>query len=133
MSAVEEVADAAARLVAAFGSHRTADYFGSFAPDATFLFYTADHLLGSRAEYESLWSEWEASGFHVEECQSLDGRVDLLTDDVAVFTHRVRTTVLLEGAMERLGERETIVFRRGAAGWLGVHEHLSPDPLSLEE
>jgi ketosteroid isomerase-like protein len=132
MSAVEEVADAAARLVAAFGGHRTADYFASFAPDATFLFYTTDRLLASRAEYEALWAEWETSGFHVQECQSLDGRVDLLTDEVAVFTHRVRTTVVMDGATERLGERETIVFRRETAGWLGVHEHLSPDPTPLE-
>jgi ketosteroid isomerase-like protein len=125
----DEVAAAAATLVAAFGDHDKVGYFAAFAPDATFVFYPTETLLGSRAEYERLWAEWESEGFQVLGCRSLEGRVDLLTDDVAVFTHRVRTRVRIDGAEEHLAERETIVFRRTPQGsWLGVHEHLSPDP-----
>jgi ketosteroid isomerase-like protein len=129
VSSSDEVAAAAATLVAAFAAHDTQGYFGSFAPDATFPFYPSDELLGSRAEYEQLWAEWEAEGFRVLGCRSFEGRIDLLTDDVAVFTHRVRTRVRNGSAEEDLAERETIVFRRFPDGsWLGVHEHLSPDP-----
>ncbi len=129
MSSSDEVAAVAATLVAAFAAHDTEGYFGAFAPDATFVFYPTETLLGSRAEYERLWAEWESEGFQVLGCRSLEGRVDLLTDDVAVFTHRVRTRVHIDGADEDLAERETIVFRRTPQGsWLGVHEHLSPDP-----
>jgi ketosteroid isomerase-like protein len=104
-------------------------YFAAFADDATFLFHSTDRFLGSRQEYRQLWSEWEADGFRVLECQSIDARVDLLSQDVAVFTHRVRTVVETGGGRERLAERESIVFRREGDGrWLGVHEHLSPDP-----
>jgi ketosteroid isomerase-like protein len=50
--------------------------------------------------------------------------------DVAVFTHRVATRVVLDGAEQDLDERETIVFSRavdeGAGRWTAVHEHLSP-------
>jgi ketosteroid isomerase-like protein len=125
------VARAAAALVDAFGRHDVDQYFAAFADDATFLFYATDRLLGSRQEYRQLWSEWEADGFRVLECQSINPRVDLLSHDVAVFTHHVRTEVETGGGQERLAERETIVFRREGDGrWLGVHEHLSPDPTS---
>jgi ketosteroid isomerase-like protein len=51
----------------------------------------------------------------------------MITDDVAVFTHRVLTIVRDADGEADLVERETIVFRREPAGqWLGVHEHLSP-------
>jgi hypothetical protein len=50
--------------------------------------------------------------------------------DVAVFTHRVATRVVLDAAEQDLDERETIVFTRAgdpeSDGWLAVHEHLSP-------
>lgn len=124
-----EVADAAASLVAAFGAHDPASYFGSFSPDATFLFYTTPGLLGSRAEYEAEWRSWEADGFRVLSCQSLEGAVRMVTDDVAVFTHRVRTRARLADGEHDLAERETIVFRKGGDGrWIGVHEHLSSEP-----
>ena len=48
--------------------------------------------------------------------------------DVAVFTHRVRTTVSTHEGEAVLHERETIVFAQREGRWLGVHEHLSPDP-----
>jgi ketosteroid isomerase-like protein len=124
-----EVREAATALVAAFGAHDVTGYFGAFAPDATFLFYNAPSLIDSRAAYEAEWRSWEADGFHVQECRSLDGRIQLVTSDVAVFTHRVRTRVRNADGEHELAERETIVFRRNADGrWLGVHEHLSAEP-----
>ena len=52
-----------------------------------------------------------------------------LTENVAVFTHQVHTTVNTGQDEESLDERETIVFRREDDGrWLAVHEHLSPTP-----
>jgi ketosteroid isomerase-like protein len=104
-------------------------YFGSFAVDATFLFYTTPRLLESRAAYQAEWRSWEADGFRVLGCESSAGLVSVLTTDVAVFTHRVRTRVRTAAGEEDLAERETIVFRRDPAGrWLGVHEHLSAQP-----
>ena len=121
------VGEAADRLVSAFASHDRDAYFAAFDPDATFLFHTAPSLLGSRAAYEDEWTAWEADGFHVDECVTSDRRIDVLSDDVAVLTHRVRTR--LAGGGDVLRERESIVFRRAAGGeWLAVHEHLSPDP-----
>lgn len=123
-----EVSAAAAALVAAFGAHDVEGYFGAFAPEATFLFHTTPRLLGSRAEYEAEWRSWEAKGFRVQACRSLEPEVQPLTSDVAVFTHRVRTRVRDADGEHDLAERETIVFRRGADGrWLGVHEHLSAE------
>ena len=127
MTPEEEVLAAAAAMVKAFGSHDVATYFNCFADDASFLFHTEPEILPSRAHYESKWREWEAAGFRVTNCRSLEPRARLLTDETAVFTHRVRTQVL--GAVSELAERETIVFRRtGPEDWLGVHEHLSLDP-----
>lgn len=128
-TALGDVGAAADRLVAAFAAHDVNRYFASFAPDATFLFHTTQRLLPSRAEYEAEWATWEADGFRVLACESLDRRIDMVTPDVAVMTHRVRTR--LAGVDEVQRERETIVFRRGADGaWLGVHEHLSPEASS---
>lgn len=129
MSAEDEVRAAAAGVVAAFGAHDVAGYFATFSPDATFLFHTTPRLLGSRAAYEEEWAAWEATGFHVLGCTSLDGHVQVLAPDTAVFTHRVRTRVRDADGEHDLAERETIVFRREPGGrWLGVHEHLSPEP-----
>ena len=131
MSVNDEVLAAAASLVDAFGRHDTEAYFASFAPDATFVFYTHDTPLRSRAEYEELWSSWEADGFRVLSCTSSDQHVQELAENVAAFTHRVHTTVRTGEDEESLDERETIVFRREDDGrWLAVHEHLSPTPTS---
>lgn len=117
---------AAVEVIVAFGAHDTATYFDGFAPDATFMFHNEPALLASRAAYEAEWAAWEKDGFRVLSCTSLDPRLDLVTPDVAVFTHRVRTR--LAGVDEVQRERETIVLRRQADGrWLGVHEHLSLD------
>lgn len=124
-----EVLRAAADLVAAFGEHRTADYFACFDESATFVFHNVARRLGSRAEYERLWAGWERElGFRVLDCRSSDQAVDVL-GDVAVFTHDVRTTTRTSDGEETLLERETIVFRRAPGGrWVAVHEHLSPMP-----
>ena len=120
------VMQAALDVVAAFGAHDTERYFAGFAPEATFLFHAEPEILPSRAAYEAAWAGWERDGFRVLSCASLNPRVDVLTDDVAVFTHSVRTR--LAGVDDEQRERETIVFRRDANGrWLGVHEHLSLD------
>ncbi|MDX1892125.1 YybH family protein [Mycolicibacterium sp. 050158] len=117
---------AAVALIEAFGAHDTAAYFDAFAPEATFLFHAEPALLPSRAAYEQLWAQWERDGFRVLSCHSVNPRLDVVTDEVAVFTHQVRTRLAGEDTEQR--ERETIVLRRDADGrWLGVHEHLSLD------
>jgi ketosteroid isomerase-like protein len=132
MSAQDEVAAAADALVGAFGAHDPQGYFAAFDPAATFMFYTTDRLLGSRAEWEAEWAELEATGFHVDGCTTADRRIDVISADVAVLTHTVRTRIAGEPAEVR--ERETIVFRRCSDGrWLAIHEHLSPDPNPAEE
>jgi ketosteroid isomerase-like protein len=125
----DEVLQAAADLVASFGAHDFRSYFGAFAPEATFVFYTMPRLLGSRAEYEAEWQAWESDGFRVLGCHSLEPEVRLISDEVAIFVHHVRTRTRDADGEHDLAERETIVFRLDAAGrWLGVHEHLSPEP-----
>lgn len=129
-TAVEaEVLDAARELVEAFGAHATDAYFDSFSPEATFVFHTHDEPLRSREAYRELWSSWERDGFRVLSCASSDQHVQVLDEDVAVFTHAVHTVVRTGDAEESLDERETVVFRREPGGrWLAVHEHLSPAP-----
>ena len=128
--ATAEVLDAAAALVDAFGRHDVAAYFGAFAPEATFTFYTAPAPLRSRADYEALWETWEREdGFQVLSCESSDPFVQVVgaAGDVGIFTHQVSTVVRTSEGSNSLLERETIVFRTGSDGrWLAVHEHLSP-------
>jgi ketosteroid isomerase-like protein len=121
------VADAAARLVAAFGEGRVNDYFDCFAADASFVFYTTPERLESRAAYRSLWHRWESEdGFRVLECESSNPLITPVGDDAAVFVHDVATVVATNAGEERLAERETIVFAWRDGAWLAVHEHLSP-------
>lgn len=125
--------NAAARaLVAAFATHDRTGYFNSFAPNASFIFYNSDRVFNSRAEYEDEWKEWEATGFKVLDCTSLNSNVMVLTEDVAVFTHQVRTKLNTADGVIDTGERETIVFQLLGGKWLGVHEHLSLDPTFTE-
>ena len=123
-----DVKAAAADVVAAFGSHSREKYFSCFAETSTFMFHSSPALLGSRAEYEAEWKSWEAEGFKVLGCQSTLGRVDVLSNEVAVFTHTVRTQLADGDGQIETGERETIVFQLIDGKWLGVHEHLSVDP-----
>jgi hypothetical protein len=122
------VARTAEALVAAFGRHDKAGYFEHFVPEATFTFYNVDQPLGSRAAYEQLWSKWEVEdGFRVRSCTSTNASIQV-HGEVAIFTHDVLTLTEDRAGTSRLRERETIVFRRTDAGWLAVHEHLSPRP-----
>ena len=130
MTTESDVLAAADGLVTAFGAHDVEAYFAAFRDDATFVFYTHDARLESRADYEQLWRRWESEdGFRVLSCESSDQRVQVL-GDVAVFTHSVETHVSTHDGQESVRERETIVFARnpGDTGgrWLAVHEHLSP-------
>jgi hypothetical protein len=112
-------------IIGHFGAHRRDDYFAGFAPEATFLFYTNDVRLESRAEYETLWSSWENEhAFGVLSCRSTNRRIQVF-GDVAVFSHDVETTLTMEGAEETVFERESIVLERRADAWFGIHEHLS--------
>jgi ketosteroid isomerase-like protein len=127
MSIEAEVGAAADALVGSFAAHNASGYFAAFDPQATFMFYTTDRLLASRSEWESEWADLEASGFHVDGCTTENRRIDVISPDVAILTHSVRTRIAGEADVVR--ERETIVFRRGDDGrWLAIHEHLSPDP-----
>jgi len=124
-----EVREALGQLVAAFGEGRLDDYFGCFAPEATFVFYTAPARLMSVEEYRALWARWVAEdGFRVVSCHTSDTNVQML-GNVAVVTHSVGTTVSTNAGEDSVHERETIVMARDDDGrWLGVHEHLSPMP-----
>ena len=116
-------------LVAAFAEGRLDDYFACFATDATFVFYTAPDRLMSVDEYRALWDRWVADdGFRVVSCSTNDTNVQRF-GDVAVVTHMVETRIATNEGEDTVHERETIVLARGAdGGWLGVHEHLSPQP-----
>lgn len=127
----EDVLATAAGLVEAFGSGRLDEYFGCFAEDASFIFHTTDRVLHSVVEYREEWATWQRDdNFRVLACRSSDQRVQLV-GDAAVFTHRVHTVTSTRAGKAETDERETIVFARQPDGrWLGVHEHLSPEPAS---
>ena len=121
--------EAAALVVAAFGSHDKEKYFGCFSPEASFLFYSSNKRLNSRQEYEEEWKSWEEDGFKVHSCVSSDAIVTLYAESrVAVFTHSVRTDLSMGEERVTNRERETIVFEKVDGRWLAIHEHLSPDP-----
>ncbi|MET1086356.1 MAG: cyclase family protein [Arthrobacter sp.] len=127
---LEEVQDAADRLMAAFAASDTESYFASFSPDATFIFHAEAESLASRSEYRSLWDGWLASGWQVLDCSSREQHIQLL-GTTAVFSHRVATTVQTDraGGRHASDERETIVFSRAPDGNVRcVHEHLSLFP-----
>lgn len=125
----EDVRAAVDAIVSAFGGGRLNDYFDSFHPDCTFVFYTAERRLGSVDEYRRLWDEWvRGDGFEVLSCSTSDTRIQRW-GDAAVVTHSVRSRVRTHEGEQDLDERETIVLARAPDGrWLGVHEHLSPAP-----
>jgi ketosteroid isomerase-like protein len=127
-TSVDEVRRAADAIVAAYGAHRTDDYFRCFHPDATFVFYTSPERLTSRAAFREEWERWmKEDGFRVLECTSSDQLVQEF-GEIAVFSHSVRTVTRFNSGDETSFERETIVLQRQPDGaWLAVHEHLSPD------
>ncbi|MFC4224100.1 YybH family protein [Lysinibacter cavernae] len=129
----QEVASAADHLVAAFSSMDADAYFGSFAPDATFIFYPEQARLNARAEYEALWAEWVEGGWKITGCESSNQLIQI-AGDTGIFTHDVATSIEVDGTAETLHERETIVFVRDETGAIvAVHEHLSPTPAANPE
>lgn len=129
MSERAEVLQAAEQLVAAFARHDAATYFAGFDPEATFIFHNHPARLESRGQWEQLWKLWEHEhGFRILECRSSDQRVQIVSNEVAVFTHTVHTTATFDGEQSTTLERETIVFQRADRGWTAVHEHLSLHP-----
>ena len=129
MAVEEEVLEAAANIVAAFGSNDKESYFLGFSPDATFIFHSSGSRLNSRAEYEAEWSAWEVTGFRIHSCTSNDPKVTLHGGgSVAVFSHTVRTDLTVGSERLQSGERESIVFELIDGTWVAVHEHLSIDP-----
>jgi ketosteroid isomerase-like protein len=125
-----DVAAAARKLVSAFAATDTDNYFGCFAPEATFIFYSEPARLDSREQYLKAWQEWVAGGWRVIDCISSNAEIRLI-GPVALYTHDVHTTIAINGNQESLRERETIVFSRDKCGTLlAVHEHLSPAPAS---
>ena len=128
MSETNDVLAAAAAIVDDFGHHRNSQYFAGFDTVATSMFYTLTEPLNSRAEYETLWAQWEANdGFRVHGCRSSKQKVQELGDSAAVFTHLVESDVEFGGEVSTITERETIVFEKRAGAWVAVHEHLSPE------
>jgi ketosteroid isomerase-like protein len=122
-----QVLERAASLVAAFGRHDATAYFEHFASDASFIFYTHHDVLTSRSQWEGLWARWESEdGFRVHSCQSHDGVVQMVGSDVAVFHHTVESRIEMDGQIDTVWERETIVFHLIDGQWTAVHEHLSP-------
>lgn len=74
----EEVGDAVAAIVSAFGDGRLDDYFGCFHPDCSFVFYTSDRRLNSVADYRALWDRWVAEdGLEVLSCRTRDTHVQV--------------------------------------------------------
>ena len=137
MNATQGVLDAAAKIVADFGAHKTTEYFAGFAPSATFMFYTHTERLNSRAEYETLWAQWETQdGFKVHGCKSSNQKVQLISEGSpagpsgAVFSHLVESQIEFGGEVSTIHERETIVFEKTPTGWIAIHEHLSPETSS---
>lgn len=126
-----DVRQTVAALVGAFGEGRLDDYFACFASDATFVFYTTPARLMSVDEYRALWERWVVEdGFRVVSCRTFDTNIQLF-GDTAVVTHSVETQISTNAGEDAVHERETIVMTRGGDGrWLGVHEHLSPQPES---
>ncbi|KAA8732421.1 nuclear transport factor 2 family protein [Acinetobacter qingfengensis] len=118
-------------IITAFGQHQTAQYFALFEPEAQFIFYTHHEKLNSRMAYEMLWTQWEEQHrFKILNCESLHQAITL-HENIAVFTHEVRTTVQWENAINSINEAETIILKRNAQGlWRAIHEHLSPKATS---
>ena len=124
---ISQVTATARALVEAFSSHNAQAYFDFFAHDATFVFYTHPEILTSRKAWETLWAQWENEvGFHVHSCESQDLHVQMVSADVAVMRHRVVSAIEMDGVVDTVTERETIVFCRYGSTWKAVHEHLSP-------
>ncbi len=124
---VEEVRDAAHRIVDAFSNTDTAAYFAGFAPDASFVFHPESARLDSREAYETLWASWIADGWSVVSCRTTDELVQVYPGG-GLISHTVHTTVNTGAGEESYVERESIVFRvdpEDPESLTAIHEHLS--------
>ncbi|RTW06054.1 YybH family protein [Pseudomonas aeruginosa] len=127
---VEQVLEAARRLVAAFARNDAEAYFAAFSEDASFIFHNWPQPLRSRAAYRKLWERWRREdGFEVLACESSNTCASL-QGDLAIFSHDVATRLRLQGTESLNRERETILFRleQQEGRWLACHEHLSAMP-----
>lgn len=122
---VQEVDDAAKRIVDAFSRTDTERYFAAFATTASFIFHPEPARLQTRSEYEALWQSWLKDGWEVISCVSTDHLVQVFPGG-AVFSHTVETSTSTDGNTERYRERETIVFQLIEDQLIAIHEHLSP-------
>jgi ketosteroid isomerase-like protein len=121
-----EVETAAVALLDAFAANDRPRYFGSFAPEASFVFPIVDHVMVSRDEYAAEWQRWiDTDDFKVTGFESLD-RMIRVYGDVAIFIHRSITHSTGRSGDSTLHERETIIFNKINGKWLAVHEHVSP-------
>ena len=126
MSDEVEVEAAAVALLDAFAKNDLPRYFGSFLPEASFIFPIVDHVMHSPAEYAAEWQRWvEADDFKVTECLSFDRKIQVY-GDLAIFTHRIITRSTGHSGERTLHERETIIFKRVGGVWMAAHEHVSP-------
>jgi ketosteroid isomerase-like protein len=126
MSDEADVEAAAVALLEAFAANDLPRYFGSFVPEATFVFPIVDRVMLSRDDYRAEWQVWiETDAFKVTECSSFD-RLIQVYGDLAIFIHRTVTRSTGHSGERTLHERETIIFRKIQGVWMAVHEHVSP-------
>lgn len=122
---VSQVREAYGRLMSAFSSGSTDEYFECFHEDASFIF-PREALLEPRSAYHAAWSQWQREGVRFTDVVADDIRVRVF-GETAVVTHRLRTTVAVQEHETIDRERESIVFTHVGARWLAVHEHLSAE------
>jgi hypothetical protein len=75
----EDVTSAADRILAANSATDVDTYFGSFGPQATFLFHATPERLNSRDLYEEQWRTWVSEGWKLIGCQAAQLRSDQKT------------------------------------------------------
>ncbi|HET7928388.1 MAG TPA: SgcJ/EcaC family oxidoreductase [Actinomycetota bacterium] len=122
---ISSVREAYDRLMRAFASADTDEYFDVFHPGASFVF-PGESVLDSRDAYRAAWLQWQREGVRFTDVVADDVRVRVI-GGTALVTHRIRTTVEAQGQTIVDRERETIVFSNVGGRWLAVHEHLSAD------
>ena len=123
---------AASRLLNHFAQGDVEGYFACFAPEATFVFHSVPERFPSTQAYREAWYQWVKDlDLQILGCDSFEQEVHLIAPEVALFVHCVRVHASTRAGKETRNERETIVFARQKDGrWLGMHEHLSRNPVA---
>ncbi|VFT11052.1 ketosteroid isomerase [Pseudomonas aeruginosa] len=128
---VEQVLEAARRLVAAFARNDAEAYFAAFSEDASFIFHNWPQPLRSRAAYRKLLGALATRG----RLRSAGVRIQQYLRQPARrpgdLQPRCRHPGCASRGTESLNrERETILFRleQQEGRWLACHEHLSAMP-----